>query len=101
MLTLISAKSNANMQIKDPTNNPSLRTEKRNKPAAIVSSTQQISILDWLASTGRLIARESNAFDYREDVEDLQELIVGDDARYTDEEEEEEDMGNDEEEDLD
>jgi len=81
-------------------NNPSLRTEKRNKPADIVSSTQQISILDWLASTGRLIARESNAFDYREDVEDLQELIVGEDNSYL-EEEEEEDMSNDDEEELD
>lgn len=81
-------------------NNPSLRTEKRNKPADIVSSIQQISILDWLASTGRLIARESNAFDYREDVEDLQELIVGEDASYL-EEEEEEDMSNDDEEELD
>jgi hypothetical protein len=82
-------------------NNPSLRTEKRNKPAAIISSNQQVSILDWLTSTGRLIARESNAFDYREDVEDLQELIVGDDASYIDEEEEEEDMSNDDDEELD
>jgi hypothetical protein len=85
----------------DKMNNPSLRTEKRNKPAAIISSTQQISILDWLASTGRLIARESNAFDYREDVEDLQELIVGDDPGYAGEEEEEEDMSSDDDEELD
>lgn len=80
-------------------NNPSLKAVPRRLPAAVISSTQQISILDWLASTGRLIARESNAFEYREDVEDLQELIVGDDASYL--EEEEEDMGMDDDEELD
>lgn len=79
--------------------NPSLKSVPRRLPAAVMSSTQQISILDWLASTGRLIARESNAFEYREDVEDLQELIVGDDASYL--EEEEEDMGMDDDEELD
>jgi Protein of unknown function (DUF3134) len=80
--------------------NPSLREEPRNKPASIVSSTQQVSILDWLASTGRLIARENTGFEYREDVEDLQELIVGEDNTYEDEEEST-DLGGDDEEELD
>jgi hypothetical protein len=78
--------------------NPSLREEARNKPASIVSSVQQVSILDWLASTGRLIARETTGFEYREDVEDLQELIVGEDNTYEDDDEVEELAGDDDEE---
>jgi len=94
MLTLMSVTS----QI-FPMPNPSLREEPRNKPASIVSSTQQVSILDWLASTGRLIARENTGFEYREDVEDLQELIVGEDNNYLDEETE--DLSGDDEDELD
>lgn len=64
--------------------NPSLREELRNKPAAVISTQQQVSILDWLDSTGRLIARETNSFDYRDDVEELTELMVGEDNSYDD-----------------
>ncbi|MDX1976095.1 MAG: DUF3134 domain-containing protein [Pseudanabaenaceae cyanobacterium bins.68] len=67
--------------------NPSLKEQPRNKPAPIVTSAQQVSILDWLESTGRLVPRDgSSSFDYREDVEELQELMVGDDGSYLEEE---------------
>jgi Protein of unknown function (DUF3134) len=64
--------------------NPSLREEPRNKPASIVSTRQQVSILDWLASTGRLIPRETDPFEYEHNTEELQELMVGDDNSYED-----------------
>jgi hypothetical protein len=64
--------------------NPSLREEPRNKPAPTMSTRQQVSILDWLNSTGRLIARESDSFEYEDNVEELQELMVGDDGSYDD-----------------
>jgi Protein of unknown function (DUF3134) len=64
--------------------NPSLREEPRNKPASIVSTRQQVSILDWLDSTGRLIARETEPFEYEDNTEELQELMVGDDNSYDD-----------------
>ena len=65
--------------------NPSLREEPRNKPASIVSTRQQISILDWLDSTGRLIPRETDvSFEYEDNTEELQELMVGDDGSYDD-----------------
>jgi Protein of unknown function (DUF3134) len=62
--------------------NPSLREEPRNKQASILTSGQQVSILDWLESTGRLVARDGGpiSFDYREDVEELQELMVGEEG---------------------
>jgi hypothetical protein len=62
--------------------NPSLREEPRNKPASILTSGQQVSILDWLESTGRLVARDGGtiSFVYREDVEELQELMVGEEG---------------------
>ncbi len=67
--------------------NPSLREMHRNKPAAIINTQQQVSILDWLESTGRLIPRETNSFDYKDDVEELTELMVGDDPGYEDDDE--------------
>jgi hypothetical protein len=76
--------------------NPSLREEPRNKPASIVSTRQQVSILDWLNSTGRLIARETDTFDYEDNTEELQELMVGDDATYL--EEDDDDAADDDEE---
>lgn len=82
-------------------NNPSLREEPRHKPAAIVSSEQQISILDWLESTGRLIAREPNVpntFDLREEDEELQEFIAGDDAGYLDDDDDDDASTDDEDE---
>lgn len=69
--------------------NPSLKEQPRHKPAPIVTSAQQASILDWLESTGRLVPRDGvSSFDYREDVEELQELMVADDVSYLEEEEE-------------
>ncbi|MEE3718299.1 DUF3134 domain-containing protein [Tumidithrix elongata RA019] len=71
--------------------NPSLREEPRNKPASVVTSKQQASILNWLESTGRLIAREAVPSVYGDDTEELNELMLGDDASYLDDEEDDDD----------
>jgi NAD/NADP transhydrogenase alpha subunit len=70
--------------------NPSLREEPRHKPAPTVSTQQQVSILDWLNSTGRLIARESDSYEYEDNIEELQELMVGDDGGYDDDDDDDE-----------
>jgi Protein of unknown function (DUF3134) len=78
--------------------NPSLKEEPRSKTASILASGQQVSILDWLDSTGRLVARDTVAsFEYREDVEELQELMVSDEGGggFVEEEEEEDDSSSD------
>ncbi|MFO0210699.1 MAG: DUF3134 family protein, partial [Pseudanabaena sp.] len=33
-------------------NNPALRVQRRNQPAALIPTQQEVSILDWLESTG-------------------------------------------------
>jgi hypothetical protein len=43
--------------MRDP-NNPSLRQLPRHDPAELIPSRDDTSILDWLRSTGRLIARD-------------------------------------------
>ncbi|OKH40215.1 hypothetical protein NIES2119_04680 [[Phormidium ambiguum] IAM M-71] len=64
--------------------NPSLREEPIDQPAAVIPTKHETSILDWLESTGRLLARdEVPAQDYAEEGEDIDGLIV-DDVPYDD-----------------
>lgn len=70
-------------------NNPSLREEPRNQQAGVVSAKQQPSILDWLEQSGRLIAREGPELapvTEEEEVEEITELMTGDEADYVEEE---------------
>ncbi|WP_421656907.1 DUF3134 domain-containing protein [Leptothermofonsia sp. ETS-13] len=65
------------------TYNPSLREEPRNQRAAVIPLKQESSILDWLESSGRLLAREGNEFDYlEEEGEDISDLMGGDDGSF-------------------
>ncbi len=65
--------------------NPSLREEPRNQRAAVIPSKQESSILDWLESSGRLLSRESDDFDYLDDdAEELNDLMGGDDGGIDD-----------------
>ncbi|RMH76339.1 MAG: DUF3134 domain-containing protein [Cyanobacteria bacterium J007] len=64
--------------------NPSLREEPRNKTADVIPLKQEVSILDWLESTGRLIAREETEKDFLEEEEEISELMSGDDNSYDD-----------------
>jgi hypothetical protein len=64
--------------------NPSLREDPIDQPAAVIPTRHETSILDWLESTGRLLARdEVPAPDYTEEGEEIEGLIV-DDVPYDD-----------------
>lgn len=64
------------------THNPSLRQETRDQRAAIIPAQQESSILDWLESSGRLLAREGGDLDYLDDEEEINELMAGDDNSF-------------------
>lgn len=65
--------------------NPSLREEPRDQRVHIVSSRQEPSILDWLESSGRLRARDAQERELLaegEEIEEINELMAGDDGDY-------------------
>ncbi|HTL88621.1 MAG TPA: DUF3134 domain-containing protein [Leptolyngbya sp.] len=62
--------------------NPSLRQETRTQRAAIIPMQQESSILDWLESSGRLLARDNADFDYLDDEEEINELMENDTVAY-------------------
>ncbi|MFM6190140.1 MAG: DUF3134 domain-containing protein [Planktothrix sp.] len=67
--------------------NPSLREIPVHEPADVIPSKQEISLLTWLESTGRLIERDtvsSTAVDYLDDEEEISELMSVDDSAYDD-----------------
>ncbi|HIK10305.1 MAG TPA: DUF3134 domain-containing protein [Oscillatoriaceae cyanobacterium M33_DOE_052] len=67
--------------------NPSLTQQPRYKPAEVIRSQQQPSILDWLESSGRLLARDpSDEPGYGEEEEEISELMSVDDGGYEEEE---------------
>jgi phosphopantothenoylcysteine synthetase/decarboxylase len=64
------------------TYNPSLREEPRNQRAKVLPQKRDPSILDWLESSGRLLARDNADFDYLDDEEEINELMAGDDNSF-------------------
>ncbi len=65
------------------TYNPSLREEPRSQRAAVIPLKQESSILDWLESTGRLLARDSQDVNYLEvDGEELNDLMSSEDNSF-------------------
>jgi hypothetical protein len=62
--------------------NRALREEPRNQPAAVIPLQRDASILDWLEGTGRLLARDSHDFDYRDDEAEINELMAGEDNSF-------------------
>lgn len=61
--------------------NSSLREEPRDQPAAVIPSKQETSLLDWLESSDRLIARGTQEPEYL-DEEEISELMSVDDVTY-------------------
>jgi hypothetical protein len=62
--------------------NPSLREEPLDKKPTAAVMGPHTSILDWLESTGRLLARDASERDLLaddEEIEEINELIIGDD----------------------
>lgn len=65
--------------------NPSLSEQPIDQPAGVISVKQETSILDWLESSGRLLARENEelAGGYLDEEEEIAELM-GSDEGYED-----------------
>ncbi|MBE9096349.1 DUF3134 domain-containing protein [Tychonema sp. LEGE 07203] len=72
--------------------NPSLRQIPRHLPADVIPLKQQSSLLSWLESNNRLLARDVQEPEYLNE-EEFPELMAVDDTPYDDEEEAEEDTG--------
>jgi len=55
--------------------NSPLREIPRNQRATVIPSRQETSLLDWLQSSGRLIARDVQDPDFREAEEEIESLM--------------------------
>jgi hypothetical protein len=65
--------------------NPSLSQKPRHEPASVIPMKQEISLLDWLTETGRLIPREAKDVDLAGDEdEEISELMEVDDTDVDD-----------------
>jgi hypothetical protein len=65
--------------------NPSLREESLKEKPSGAPARPHASILDWLESTGRLLARDSSEREVPaddEEIEEINELIIGDDGDF-------------------
>lgn len=59
-----------------------LREEPREQLALVIRSKNESSLLEWLESTGRMIARETQEVNYSEEEEEISELIAVDEVTY-------------------
>jgi len=62
--------------------NSALREEPRDQRAAVIPVKNESSLLDWLESSGRLIARDNQEPDYSDDEEEIAGLMDPDDMSY-------------------
>ncbi|PPS42344.1 DUF3134 domain-containing protein [Chroococcidiopsis sp. TS-821] len=62
--------------------NSALREEPRDQPAGVIPLKNESSLLDWLESSGRLIARDNQEPDYLDDEEEIAGLMDPDDMSY-------------------
>jgi len=61
--------------------NSPLREAPRNQRATVIPLKQESSLLDWLQTNGRLIAREVHERDFRtEDHEEISDFLGGEDG---------------------
>ncbi|MGB3512903.1 MAG: DUF3134 domain-containing protein, partial [Microcoleaceae cyanobacterium] len=69
--------------------NPSLRFIPRHEPADVIPSQQNLSLLNWLETSGRMLPRDPSEAEikYLEEEEEISELIAGDDNFHDDEDE--------------
>ena len=61
--------------------NPSLREEPREQRAAVIPARNESSLLDWLYSSGRMVARDTQETE-RQEEEEISGLIDVDDVTY-------------------
>jgi phosphopantothenoylcysteine synthetase/decarboxylase len=64
--------------------NPSLREEPRDQLAEVIPVKQESSLLDWLETNNRLLARAGDEDEYLDDEEEISELMGVDDSDYDD-----------------
>lgn len=57
-----------------------LREEPRTQRAPVIPLKQELSLIDWLKQTGRLIPRVEQEQDFAESEEEISEFLGGDDA---------------------
>lgn len=62
--------------------NHSLREEPRYQRAGVIPSRNETSLLDWLESNGRLIARDTQEPEFDVDEEEISGLIDVEDVTY-------------------
>ena len=62
--------------------NSSLREEPRDQRAAVIRSRSESSMLDWLQSSGRLIARDTQEPEHLLEEEEIAGLMDVDDVTY-------------------
>ncbi|WP_088890566.1 DUF3134 domain-containing protein [Leptolyngbya ohadii] len=62
--------------------NPALHEVPRDQPAPVIPLQRDASILDWLESSGRLLSRDGSDYDYRDDEEEINELMAGEDNSF-------------------
>ncbi|MDZ8024755.1 MAG: DUF3134 domain-containing protein [Nostoc sp. DedQUE01] len=55
--------------------NSPLREEPRNQRASVIPLKQESSLLDWLQTNGRLIARDVHEPDFQDDEEEIDSLM--------------------------
>jgi Protein of unknown function (DUF3134) len=60
--------------------NSPLREAPRNQRASVIPLKQESSLLDWLHSNGRLIARDVHEPDFSEEEEEISEFLGGEDG---------------------
>ncbi|VXD11808.1 DUF3134 domain-containing protein [Planktothrix paucivesiculata] len=75
--------------------NPSLREIPAHEPADVIPSKQEISLIAWLESTGRLIERDTvstTTVDYLEEEEEIADLISVDDSAYEDDDDDDDEI---------
>ncbi|MDZ8106037.1 MAG: DUF3134 domain-containing protein [Nostoc sp. DedQUE12a] len=55
--------------------NSPLREQPRNQRAGVIPLKQESSLLDWLQSNGRIIARDVHEADFQDDEEEIDSLM--------------------------
>jgi hypothetical protein len=60
--------------------NSPLREEPRNQRAAVIPLKQEASLLDWLQSSGRIIARDVHEPDFTDEEEEITDFLGGEDG---------------------
>ncbi|HEY9610967.1 DUF3134 domain-containing protein [Allocoleopsis sp.] len=75
--------------------NPSLREEPRDQLADVIPVKQESSLLDWLETNGRLVARDIDDDSFLDDEEEITELMGADDGGFDDDDDIDDDIDDD------